>query len=78
MKESVMGFNLSDFRHIIMVLILMSDARVRHCWLNVFQLIGIDQPCYVSEHSEVNPKSRIMKLRSRNVCKNAACIFTCH
>jgi len=28
----------------------------------------MDQPCYVSEHSEVDPKTRTMRLKSRNVC----------
>jgi len=31
------------------------------------ELIGIDRPCYVSEHSEVNPDQKLMTLKSRNV-----------
>lgn len=33
----------------------------------VTRMVGMDQPCYVSEHSEVDPKSRTMTLRSRNL-----------
>jgi hypothetical protein len=33
----------------------------------VTKLVGMDQPCYVSEHSEINTKNRTMKLRSRNL-----------
>lgn len=33
----------------------------------VTKLVGIDQPCYVSEHSEVDPRNRTMKMRSRNL-----------
>lgn len=32
-----------------------------------FQLVGMDRTCHVSEHSEVDPKGRIMTLKSRNV-----------
>merc|ERR1719431_1138656 len=30
-------------------------------------LIGFDRPCYVSEHSQVNPDQKSMTLKSRNV-----------
>lgn len=33
----------------------------------VTRLVGMNEPCYVSEHSEVDPRSRTMKLQSRNV-----------
>ena len=36
------------------------------CYIN-FQIIGMNRPCYVSEHSEVNPKNKTMTLKSRNV-----------
>lgn len=33
----------------------------------ITRLVGMDQLCYVSEHSEVNPKTRTMRLKSRNL-----------
>lgn len=33
----------------------------------ITRLIGIEQPCYVSEHSEVNPRTHTMTLKSRNL-----------
>jgi len=33
----------------------------------VTKLVGLDQPCYVSEHSEIIPQNRTMTLRSRNL-----------
>jgi len=44
---------------------LMSTEWGLSSWIT--KLVGIDQPCYVSEHSEVDPQSRVMKLRSRNL-----------
>ena len=32
-----------------------------------FQLIGLDRPCFVSEHSSVDPHQKTMTLKSRNV-----------
>jgi len=46
------------------------------CWLwhwqlvfvcLLLQLVGMDQPCYVSEHSVVNPVTCTMHMKSRNV-----------
>jgi len=34
----------------------------------------MDQLCYVSEHSEVDPKTRTMRLKSSNVC-HLTCIW---
>ena len=35
--------------------------------LPCLQLVGLNDVCYVSEHSEVNPQSKTMNLKSRNV-----------
>lgn len=33
----------------------------------VTKMVGLDQPCYVSEHSELTPSNRTLTLRSRNL-----------
>jgi len=33
----------------------------------ITRLIGMNRACYVSEHSEISPKDRVMTLRSRNL-----------
>lgn len=44
---------------------LMSTEWGMPSWLTNF--VGLNQTCYVSEHSEVNPGRRTMNLRSRNL-----------
>jgi len=33
----------------------------------VIALVGLDRPCFVREHSEVNPKEKTMTLKARNI-----------
>lgn len=34
---------------------------------HVYQLFGLTNRCYVTEHTEIDPRNKVMKVLSRNV-----------
>jgi len=71
MNTSVVGVDVID-RQITSAGNLRSHRLLSTDWPLpnwVTKLVGADR-CYVSEHSEINPKSRTMSLHSRNLCCN--------
>jgi len=86
LNTGVLGVDVVD-RHIDQTGVLHSHRLMTTRWGMpdwVKRIVGMPEKCYASEHSEVDPRNRTMRLRSQNLtmCKylsiNEELVYTTH